>query len=73
MGTGAASPSGTTSMLGLLGLFNHLTMKGNTLITLLCIAIAYFTLVFIGASPITAGLCILIGLLGRTFIRKYMN
>ena len=26
-----------------------------------------------GASPITAGLCILIGLLGRKFIRKYMN
>lgn len=48
-------------------------MKGNILITLLVIAIAYFTLVFIGASPIVAGLSILIGLLGRTFIRKYKN
>lgn len=48
-------------------------MKGNILITLICIAIAYFTLVFIGVSPITAGVCILIGTLGGVFIRKYKN
>ena len=36
-------------------------------------AIAYFTLVVIGASLITAVLCIVFGLLGRWVISKYKN
>ena len=51
-------------------------MKGNILITLLVIAIVYFTLVFLGTSARTAALCVLMGVLlrfGRQMISKYKN
>ena len=38
-------------------------MKGNILITLLVVSIAYFILVFIGLSTISTVLCIIIGFL----------